>query len=116
MVGSASSHPDRYRPGDIGKPPQKEVEESAISARLHLDPDEFDRMQTELGGILDHFDALAAVDAAAVARMAHAVPSDMPLRADEPQPSLPSAEALRGAPKHDSDLFVVPAIIPGSEP
>jgi len=92
---------------------RKEVEEIALLARLHLEPDELARMQSELGAILEHFGALAQVDTADVAPMTHAVPNDMQLRADEPQPSLSASEALGGAPKREGDLFVVPAIISG---
>ena len=47
--------------------------------------------------------------------MTHAVPMDLPLRADVPEPSLPVERgAARGARKRDGDLIVVPAIIPGS--
>jgi aspartyl-tRNA(Asn)/glutamyl-tRNA(Gln) amidotransferase subunit C len=94
---------------------RKEVEEIALLARLHLEPDELDRMGHELGAILDHFGALASADTTGVAPMTHAVPVDLALRLDEPAPSLPATEALRGASKRDGDLFVVPAIIPGSE-
>jgi len=92
---------------------RKEVEEIALLARLHLEPDELERMQSELGAILEHFGALAQVDTTDVAPMTHAVPKDMQLRADEPQPSLSASEALAAAPKREGDLFVVPAIISG---
>jgi aspartyl-tRNA(Asn)/glutamyl-tRNA(Gln) amidotransferase subunit C len=94
---------------------RKEVEEIALLARLHLEPDELDRMQTELGAILDHFGTLAQVNTTDVPPMTHAVQAAAVLRPDEPQPSLPVAEALRGVPKRDGDLIVVPAIIPGSD-
>lgn len=93
---------------------RKEVEEIALLARLHLEPDEVERMQADLGGILDHFTALAAVDTEGVPPLTHAVAIDAPLRADEPEPSLPVAQALAATPKRDGDLIVVPAIIPGS--
>jgi len=93
-----------------------EVEQIALLARLHLEPDEIARMQRELGAILEHFGALAQVATADVPAMTHAVPMDLVLRADAAEPSLPAEDALRGAPRRDGDLFVVPAIIPGSEP
>lgn len=92
-----------------------EVEDIALLARLHLEPAELDAMQTELGAILEHFAALAAADTAGVEPMTHAVPTDMALRPDEVAPSLPPADALRGAPARDGDLFVVPAIIAGPD-
>jgi aspartyl-tRNA(Asn)/glutamyl-tRNA(Gln) amidotransferase subunit C len=94
---------------------RKEVEEIARLARLHLEPDELDRMSEELAAILAHFRTLAVADTTDVPPMTHAVPVDAPLRADVVLPSLPVGEALRGAPKRDGDLIVVPAIIPGSE-
>jgi aspartyl-tRNA(Asn)/glutamyl-tRNA(Gln) amidotransferase subunit C len=92
--------------------PRKEVEEIALLARLHLESEEIEKMRVELGAILDHFTALAAVDTD-VAPMTHAVPLDLRLRADAPEPSLPVEDALRGAPAKDAQFFVVPAIIPG---
>ncbi len=92
-----------------------EVEQIALLARLHLEPDEVERMQGELAAILDHFGALAAVDTSDVPAMTHAVPMDLRLRPDEVAPSLPADEALRGAPARTDDLFVVPSIIPGSD-
>jgi len=92
---------------------RKEVEEIALLARLYLDPSELDRMQGELGAILEHFAALAQVDTTDVQPMTHAVPMDLRLRPDEPSPPLPVSEALRGAPAKQDDVFVVPAIIPG---
>ncbi len=94
---------------------RKEVEEIALLARLHLEPSELETMQGELGAILEHFAALAQVDTTDVAPMTHAVPMDLRLRPDEPQPSLPVDEALRGAPAKQDGVFVVPAIIGGGE-
>ena len=97
---------------------RKEVEEIALLARLHLEPDELERMQGELGAILEHFSTIAAIDTTGIPAMTHAVAMDplvSVLRPDEPQPSLPVDEALRGVPKRDGDLIVVPAIIPGAK-
>jgi aspartyl-tRNA(Asn)/glutamyl-tRNA(Gln) amidotransferase subunit C len=94
---------------------RKEVEEIALLARIALEPDELERMQSELGAILEHFSAIAQVDTTDVPPMTHAVPKDMQLREDEPLPSLSANEALFGAPKREGDLFVVPAIITGAD-
>jgi len=99
----------------MGQLTRKEVEEIALLARLHLEPIEIEQMQDELGDILAHFRTIAVADTNEIAPMTHAVPSDAPLRADVPAPSLPAGEALRAAARRDGDLFVVPAIIPGSE-
>jgi aspartyl-tRNA(Asn)/glutamyl-tRNA(Gln) amidotransferase subunit C len=84
-------------------------------ARLHLEPAELDALTAELAAVLKHFAALAAVDTSDVPPMTHAVPMDLRLRGDEPQPSLAVEDALRGAPARDGDFFVVPAILPGGE-
>jgi aspartyl-tRNA(Asn)/glutamyl-tRNA(Gln) amidotransferase subunit C len=94
---------------------RKEVEEIALLARLHLAPSELEAMQLELGAILEHFGAIAAIDTTDVLPMTHAIPIDLRLRPDEVEPSLPVDEALRGAPARAGDLFVVPSIIPGSD-
>nr|HEX4313876.1 Asp-tRNA(Asn)/Glu-tRNA(Gln) amidotransferase subunit GatC [Kofleriaceae bacterium] len=94
---------------------REEVEAIALLARLHLERDEAERMQAELGAIVDYFGALAGVACDGVEPMTHAVPAAVPLRADEPEPSLAVADVLRGAPAVRDDLFVVPAIIPGGD-
>lgn len=94
---------------------RKEVEEIASLARLHLESEEIERMRIELGAILDHFTALAAVDTADVAPMTHAVPLDLRLRADVVEPSLPAEVALRGANAKTAEYFVVPAIISSTD-
>ena len=93
----------------------KEVQEIALLARLHLEQEELERMQSELGTILEHFAVIASVDTENVAPMTHAVERPLALRADDPQPSLPVNEALHAAPRREGDLFVVPAIIPGAD-
>lgn len=90
---------------------RKEVEEIALLARLHLEPEELERMQGELAAILAHFEALSAVDTSGIPPMTHAVPMDLRLRLDVAEPSLPPETALAGAPRRDGDLFVVPSSI-----
>jgi aspartyl-tRNA(Asn)/glutamyl-tRNA(Gln) amidotransferase subunit C len=90
---------------------RNEVEEIALLARLALAPEELERMQHELGAILEHFGALAAVDTKGVPAMTHAVPMDLRMRIDAPEPSLPVEAALAGAPRRDGDLIVVPSSI-----
>jgi aspartyl-tRNA(Asn)/glutamyl-tRNA(Gln) amidotransferase subunit C len=94
---------------------RQEVEQIALLARLHLEPDEIERMAVDLGAILEHFGALAATDTTGVPPMTHAVPMDLPLRDDVAAPSLPAEVAVAQAPARDGEMFVVPAIIPGAE-
>jgi len=94
---------------------RKEVEEIALLARLHLDDDELEKMQGELGAMLEHFGVIAGVDTTDIPAMTHPVPLELPMRLDVVVPSLTVDEALRGTPRRDGDLIVVPAIIPGNE-
>jgi aspartyl-tRNA(Asn)/glutamyl-tRNA(Gln) amidotransferase subunit C len=90
---------------------REDVEEIAYLARLALSDDEVERMRVDLSAILGHMDALAEVDTSAVTPMTHAVPMDLPLRADVPRPSLSVEQATAGAPAVLHGSFVVPNII-----
>ncbi|HTM23057.1 MAG TPA: Asp-tRNA(Asn)/Glu-tRNA(Gln) amidotransferase subunit GatC [Kofleriaceae bacterium] len=90
---------------------RQDVEQIALLARLELSEAELDRLAGELGAILDHFRALAAVDTAGIEPMTHAVPMTLRLRADQVAPSLPAGEALAAAPDRADDQFRVPGIL-----
>lgn len=88
-----------------------EVRETALLARLELSDAEVARMTGELDAILGYMDTLAALDVSGVEPTAHAVPLELPLRADVPGRQLTADEALSGAPRRRGDLFEVPKII-----
>ena len=88
----------------------EEILEIARLARLHLEPDEVERLRGELSVILEAMETLRAVTTD-VAPMTHAVPMRLRLRADEVEPSLPVEEAVGQAPDRAGDLFQVPHII-----
>ena len=90
---------------------REEVLEIALLARLALQDDEVERLRGELTRIVDAVGELAAVDTSGVEPMTHAVPMDLPLRADVVAPSLAIADALAAAPRTDDGSFVVPRII-----
>jgi aspartyl-tRNA(Asn)/glutamyl-tRNA(Gln) amidotransferase subunit C len=89
----------------------KEVEEIALLARLQLSADEAERLRGELSGILGYIEKLKACDVSGVEPMTHAVPMDLPLRADELAPSLSTDAALAAAPARVEDSFSVPRVI-----
>ncbi|HEY8144025.1 MAG TPA: Asp-tRNA(Asn)/Glu-tRNA(Gln) amidotransferase subunit GatC [Kofleriaceae bacterium] len=89
---------------------REEVLEIALLARLHLDDDEVDRLQGELSSILEHMEALRAIETN-IEPMTHAVPMGLRLRQDAVEPSLPVEEAVGQAPDRADDLFQVPHII-----
>ena len=76
-----------------------------------LTPEEEARLGSQLGDILGYVKKLEELDVSDVEPMAHAVPLDNVLRADEVQPSITNEEALANAPKKANGLFVVPKIV-----
>jgi aspartyl-tRNA(Asn)/glutamyl-tRNA(Gln) amidotransferase subunit C len=80
-------------------------------ARIALTPEEEARLGSQLGDILGYVKKLEELDISEVEPMAHAVPLDNVLRADEVQPSISNDEALANAPKAAKGLFVVPKIV-----
>jgi aspartyl-tRNA(Asn)/glutamyl-tRNA(Gln) amidotransferase subunit C len=90
-----------------------DVEHMARLARLELSEADKDRMQGELDGILAYIDKLRALDVDGVPPTTHAVPLTNVMRADEPEPSLPSEEMLANAPDRNGEYVRVPRIIEG---
>ena len=80
-------------------------------ARIALTHEEEARLGSQLGDILGYVKKLEELDISDVEPMAHAVPLDNVLRADEVQPSISNEEALANAPKAAKGLFVVPKIV-----
>ena len=80
-------------------------------ARIALTPEEEARLGSQLGDILGYVKKLEELDISDVEPMAHAVPLDNVLRADEVQPSISNDEALANAPKAAKGLFLVPKIV-----
>lgn len=98
---------------DAPTPPITADETLAIARLAHLDlaPDELVRLTRELGEILAYVKQLEEVDVAGVPPTAHVQLERLPLREDEPAPSLPRDLALREAPRVASDGFAVPAFV-----
>ncbi len=64
------------------------VRHVARLARLHLEPDELERMRAELSSILEHVDRIQAIDLEGVPPTTHVEELENVLRDDEPRPSL----------------------------
>jgi aspartyl-tRNA(Asn)/glutamyl-tRNA(Gln) amidotransferase subunit C len=99
----------------MAKISEEEVRETALLARLALDDEEVARLTGELDAILGYMELLAKLDVSGVPPTTHAVPLDLPLRADEPGPQLGVDEALADAPRRHDALFQVPKIIEAGE-
>ncbi len=84
------------------------VRHVARLARLRLSDAEEQVMREELSGILEHIDAIRAMDLDGVEPTTHVVELENVLRADVPRPSLSRDEALREARNTVDGEFAVP--------
>lgn len=90
---------------------RQEVAKVASLARLALSDAELDRMTSQLGLIVGFVSQLEALDTADVAPLAHPLDAANVFRDDVVKPSLTTDEALRSAPRHDGECFLVPAVL-----
>ncbi|MGH9303231.1 MAG: Asp-tRNA(Asn)/Glu-tRNA(Gln) amidotransferase subunit GatC [Acidimicrobiales bacterium] len=88
-----------------------EVRHVARLARLALDDDELAKLQSELSDLLEHVEAVRALDTKGVPPTAHPFPLTNVLRDDEPVPCLERGEVLAAAPAVSDDRFLVPRIL-----
>jgi aspartyl-tRNA(Asn)/glutamyl-tRNA(Gln) amidotransferase subunit C len=84
---------------------------AAKLARLELAETEIDKMQRDLGNILDYVESLANLDTSAVEETAQVAVAGAPLRADRVEPGLSNELALREAPRQNAGGFAVPAFV-----
>lgn len=83
----------------------------ATLARLALSDDDLDRMTTELDGILEQAQDLAALDTTGVLPTAHPLPLVNVLRDDVVEPGVDRDEVLACAPAAEDRRFRVPKIL-----
>jgi aspartyl-tRNA(Asn)/glutamyl-tRNA(Gln) amidotransferase subunit C len=88
---------------------REQVLHVARLARLELTEDEVERMAGELSGILEHIDAISALELDGVPPTSHVVDVPDALRPDEPRPCLPREVVLAQAPDADDTGFRVPS-------
>lgn len=87
------------------------VEHVALLARLALSDAEKDRLQKELGRILEHADKLQAIDVSGVEGTSHVIPMTNVFREDEVGESLDPEEVVANAPDAADAFFRVPRIV-----
>jgi len=87
-----------------------EVEHVARLARLHLSPDELERMRGQLSDILDYIAMLQEVDVEGVPPTAQVTGLTSVMRSDVPVGKLSREEALRNAPDKQDGMFRVRAV------
>lgn len=89
----------------------KTVDEIAHLARLEFDERSKPAMIKDLNRMLAFIDKLNEIDTSSVEPLIYMSSEKNVLRADEPEVSLTQKEALKNAPKKDSDYFKAPKVI-----
>lgn len=87
------------------------VQYAANLARIALTLEEEQKLGAQLGDILKYVEKLAELDVTGVEPTAHAFPLVNVTRADEIQPSVTHADAMKNAPSKANGLFLVPKIV-----
>ncbi len=90
---------------------REEVLHIAQLAHLGLSEDDVPKFQEQLSEILDHFEALRALDTEGVPPTSHPLPLESVMREDEVTPSLPVEDVLANAPNAEDGLFRVRAVL-----
>ncbi len=88
----------------------QDVEHIATLARLQLTDEQKQRYRGQLSTILDHIAKLQELDTRDVPPTTGGSLTEMPLRADEPRPSLDTDALLKNAPAKEGKQFKVPAV------
>lgn len=94
---------------------KSDVEYIAGLAQLELDEAAKDRLTGELDEILGYVEKLRELNTENVEPMMHALPITNVFREDETGQSLDRDLALRTAPSHDGEYFIVPKILDTEE-
>jgi aspartyl-tRNA(Asn)/glutamyl-tRNA(Gln) amidotransferase subunit C len=89
---------------------EEEVRHVANLARLGLTDEEVEKMEGQLGAILDNIEQIQELDLRDVPPTANALNLTNVLRPDEPRRCLPQDVALSTAPEAVDGLFAVPRI------
>jgi aspartyl-tRNA(Asn)/glutamyl-tRNA(Gln) amidotransferase subunit C len=89
---------------------REDVLHVAELARLGIPEDEVERVQEQLGAILEAVGKVSELDLADVEPTSHPLDLVNEWAEDEPRPSLPREEALANAPDPADGSFRVPAV------
>ena len=88
-----------------------DINKIADLARLNLKPDEKQKLERDLGAILDYVKKLDALDTKQVEPTSHVLNMENVFRADEVKPSNAAQKALEHAPQTEGHFFKVPKIV-----
>jgi aspartyl-tRNA(Asn)/glutamyl-tRNA(Gln) amidotransferase subunit C len=90
---------------------QDTVDQLAHLARLEFNGDEKKEILNDLNRMLDFVSKLNEVDTSGVEPLIYMNDEKNILRADEVEQKISQQQALRNAPKKDSDYFKVPKVV-----
>jgi len=91
------------------------VHHVAHLARLRMSEQDVARFAAQLSAILSYMDQLNELDTRDVPPTAHPLPVSNVLRQDVAKPSVQVDVALREAPAHGNDFFMVPRVLDQQE-
>lgn len=94
---------------------EQRVKELAHLSKLQFEGDDLNQMQHDLEKILDMCEKLQEVDTHGVEPLIYMGNEHTTLRIDSVKHEISKDEALKNAPKRDSDFFRVPKVIDGQE-
>jgi aspartyl-tRNA(Asn)/glutamyl-tRNA(Gln) amidotransferase subunit C len=89
----------------------EDVDHVAALARLGITPEERARFAEQLSSILEHFQALQALDTADIPPTAQVLDLRSVMRADTVRPSFPRDQILQNAPQQEDGFFRTQAIL-----
>jgi len=89
----------------------KTVDEIAHLARLEFDADAKTGILKDLNRMISFVDKLSELDTSNVEPLIYMTDEKNVMRPDEPEVTLTQKEALKNAPKKDSDYFKAPKVI-----
>ncbi|SNS97651.1 aspartyl/glutamyl-tRNA(Asn/Gln) amidotransferase subunit C [Ekhidna lutea] len=87
------------------------VRKTAHLARLEFGSEDEDQIMNDLQKMVDWVDKLSEVDTERVEPLTTMSSEINAFRDDKPKPHLPRKDALKNAPKHNSEYFTVPKVI-----
>ena len=91
------------------------VENLAKLSRLKFEGDDKENMRNDLENILEMCEKLSTVNTDGIEPLIYMTDSHTILRPDSISQEITHEEALKNAPKKDSDFFRVPKVIGGNE-
>ena len=89
----------------------KLIQDIAALAKLEFDEKSAEQMKADLEKIIGFFDKLSEIDTDGVEPLIYLSEEVSVLREDEIKAVVSQVEALKNAPKKDSDYFKVPTIL-----